>query len=284
MRYLEILPPPSLRGAVRCLWLLENPRDTRTVERVLPDGCVEVVVHYGAPMLRRLENGRHETQPGAVAAGQLRTAMQLVSTGPMGMVAARIEPWAAAPLLRETANALTSRVVPLDTIWGAGTRVLEERVRAAPDDQTRFHLLARAIETRLRPADEFGLALRQAVTWITETHGAIPVGEIAQRLQWSRRRLERAFSSGVGLSAKALCRVHRFRQIVAALHPDDSPSARRDPAPRLVDLAMDAGYADQAHMAREFKDLAGLPVTRYRAEQHQLSDCLTKGDSLSPLI
>lgn len=269
MRYREILPPPLLRPYLRCLWLLEDGSGPGEVERVLPDGCMEVVVHYGAPMLRRHEDGRHETQPGAVVAGQLRTATHLVSTGPVGMVAARFEPWAAAPFLRESSVMLTAQVVPLDALWGRDAHELEERVRAGPDDAARFRVLAKAVEARLLPADEVGLALSQAVGWIFETGGTIPVGEIARRLQWSRRRLERHFVAAVGLSAKSLCRIKRFRQVVAALD--------RQPHRRLAELAVDAGYADQAHLAREFKELAGLPVTRYRAEQHALSDCFVAG-------
>jgi AraC-like DNA-binding protein len=298
VRYREILPPPLLRPLVRCLWLLEDWRGHGEVERVLPDVCIEVVVHYGSPMVRCLADGRRETQPGAVVAGQLRTAMQLASTGPVGMVAARFEPWAAAPFLRESAHALTSQVVPLDALWGADAHALEERIRAAPGDATRLGLLAGALTARLLPPDETGRALRQAVTWIAETRGAIPVGEIARRLQWSRRRLERRFVSAVGLSAKSLCRIERFQYVLAALRPDGppTPDATAGAAPgtaldaatapgrpvRLVDLAMDAGYADQAHLSREFKELAGLPVTQYLAEQHALSDFLVAGGGAQP--
>lgn len=279
MRYLEVLPPPALRPFVRCLWLAEDDCGAGEAERVVPDGCVDLVVHYGHSMLRRLDGDAIEAQPGAVVAGQLRTATRLETTGAIGMVGARFHPWGAAPFLRESLNELTAQIVPLDAIWGHDGVELEERVHAAGDDATRLQLLTDALASRLLPDDEVGRSLREAVTWIDESHGAIAVSEIARRLQWSTRRLERHFLSTIGLSPKSLCRIERIQQVLRQL-PAAGSTAGAAPGLRLAELALDAGYADQAHLAREFKALAGLSVTRYLAEQHALSDSFTSGETM----
>lgn len=266
MRYVELPPPPPLRSFVRCLWILEDARGDH-VERVLPDGCVEIIVHYGTPMRRVAGDGAHVVQSRTVVAGQLRSAMRLVATDPVGMIGVRFEPWGAGPFVRDLLGGLTDAIVPLDALWGTAASRIEERVRTADGDAARATIVSDALMARIPPRDDVRPALEAALGWIAQTRGAIGIEDMARRLQWSRRRLERHFTASVGLPPKALCRIERFRSVVQSL-------ALREP-PRLVDLAVDAGYADQAHLAREFKQLAGLTITQYLAEQHELSDHLT---------
>jgi AraC-like DNA-binding protein len=269
VRYRELPPPSVLQPFVRCFWVLEDAGGAGATERVLPDGCVEVILHYGSPMAREDGTGGVEEQPHAIVAGQLRSATRLVSTGSLGMIGVRFEPWAAGPFLRESLSSLTGRIVPLEAFWGAEAGELTERIAEAADDEARVAILTERLLARLLPPDENGRALGAALGWIAESRGAIAVEEIARRLSWSRRRLERRFAEAVGLPPKSLCRIERFQHVVASLADDARP--------RLVDLAIDAGYSDQAHLAREFRELAGIPVTRYLEEQHPLSDALTGG-------
>jgi AraC-like DNA-binding protein len=186
------------------------------------------------------------------------------------MIAARFEPWAAGPLLADSANLITDQVVPLDDVWGADARRLEERIREAEGDEARLHLLIEHLQAVLLPSNSVGVALRFALQLIAETHGHISVEELARQVQWSRRRLERHFVAAVGLPPKLLCRIERFQHVVRAVGENHRP--------RLVDLALAAGYSDQAHLAREFRELAGLSVTAYLAEQHAVSDAFTQQD------
>ena len=74
MRYVETPPPPVLRPFVRTLWLLEDGRGgPGEVERILPDGCIELIVHYGAPM-RDLDEAPEESRARSIVAGQIRYA------------------------------------------------------------------------------------------------------------------------------------------------------------------------------------------------------------------
>jgi len=74
------------------------------------------------------------------------------------------------------------------------------------------------------------------------------------------RRLERAFGHAVGLGPKALTRVLRFRHALRAIG-----RVGRAPAGWAA-VAAAAGYADQSHLIREFKALAGVTPARYAAE------------------
>ena len=287
VRYRELSPPPHLATTVRCFWILEDldAAPGGPAERVLPDGCPEIVVHYGQPMRVAPGTGPLRTQARAVAGGQLRRALHLAPDGPIGALGARLHPWAAGALLRERLDRLTDRTVPLDALWGRAADELAERIGEEPGDESRAAILGAAIASRLSGAGRAGRAgrtvgeagaLAAALAWIDASRGALPVSALAGRLQWSPRRLQRQFLAGVGLPPKLMCRIARFQQVVRVVQTGAAAgAAARAAVPSLAALAARAGYADQAHLAREFHEFAGGSVTSWLAEQHALADCFS---------
>lgn len=89
----------------------------------------------------------------------------------------------------------------------------------------------------------------EAAARIVHSGGRLRITDLARSLEISRRQLERRFPATAGTSPKTAARVARFRQAVDALHARPSDSLSR--------LAYRLGYADQAHMTREFKAFAG---------------------------
>ena len=85
----------------------------------------------------------------------------------------------------------------------------------------------------------------------------VSVVGIAADVGWSVRHLEHRFRSEFGVTPKGVARITRFERSVAAA---------RDPRRRLADIAVACGYADQAHLARDWRDLAGRPPSRWRVE------------------
>lgn len=80
----------------------------------------------------------------------------------------------------------------------------------------------------------------------------MPVATVAERVGWGRRHLSERFRRATGLTPKEAARVARFEAALRML-----TAARR---PRLVDIAVACGYADQPHLAREWRTLAGCSV------------------------
>ena len=285
MRYQELPPPAPLRDWVRCFWVLEDAdaRGPGPLERVLPDGCIELVLHHGERFLRH-DAGGVERQPTAVVAGQIRAALRLQSTGRVGAFGVRFEPAGAALFLGPDADELTDRIVALSDLAPQDGEALTEALAEADGDAARVALMSRWLLRRLAdragasgagtaaPGDHRADARNNlaggvaAVAHIERRAGNVGVGDLASHLGWSTRRLQRAFLAHVGVSPKTFARVVRFQRVVRALG--------RDPSTRLAELALDAGYADQAHLARDFRELAGLPATAWLAEQHPFGDCI----------
>jgi transcriptional regulator GlxA family with amidase domain len=92
-----------------------------------------------------------------------------------------------------------------------------------------------------------------AIEWswaqLHQTHGRISIARIAEELGWSHRRLISRFREQLGLTPKALARVIRFDRAVQSLRSSGSSG--------LAAVAFDCGYFAQAHMNRDFRELAG---------------------------
>jgi AraC-like DNA-binding protein len=138
--------------------------------------------------------------------------------------------------------------VPLTDLWGPAGRRLEDAVSAAPTVAAALAALARGVADRLPPADAADRDVRRAAAVLTHGGG---VGHARRAAHLSERQLRRRFDHAVGYGPATLARVQRFQRFLA--------HAQRAPGAALARLAAEAGYADQAHLARECRRLAGLP-------------------------
>ncbi|MEU4601673.1 AraC family transcriptional regulator [Kribbella sp. NPDC023972] len=172
-----------------------------------------------------------------------------------------LTPAASRALLGLPPGELASTVVGLDDVLGTPARVLTERLREAPTWVHRFDLL----ETLLlgQWADPPAAETRAEVGWawrrLRETAGGIGVQDLAAEVGWSRRYLTDRFTTEFGLGPKVAARVMRFEQAVGRL--------RQDPNAKLADLSAELGYADQAHLTREWHAIAGCSPRQWIAEE-----------------
>lgn len=173
-----------------------------------------------------------------------------------------LTPLGARALLGLPAGALGPTIVDLATLLGPVADELVERVRGGRTWRERFAaldgVLARAARTARPPAPP-APELRRAWARLCATRGAVGVSALADEVGWSRRHLGERFRREFGLSPKAAARVLRFEAAHRLLL-----APRR---PGLAELAARCGYYDQAHLAREFRGLAGCsPSTRIAEE------------------
>src|SRR5436190_19716692 len=126
MRYEEIKPVDQLSKFVKCFWVLESPSaPSPNLERVLPDGCTEIVFHQGDPFSQHNPDGSTERQPLALLVGQMRSQMLIQPTGRVNVLGVRFWPGGAYPFLLFPQNLIADKVIPLDEIWGSITREIQ---------------------------------------------------------------------------------------------------------------------------------------------------------------
>ncbi|SDF60234.1 Helix-turn-helix domain-containing protein [Blastococcus fimeti] len=173
-----------------------------------------------------------------------------------------LTPAGARSLLGCPAGALASLDSPLDDVLGVVGTELVERVRAAESWPARFAVLEQVL---LRQVADDGVRPEVAEAWrlTTASAGRLPVAEVAARVGWSVRHLEQRFRAETGLGPKAAARVARFDRARRALAGRAATGRPLD----LAGLAGAAGFADQAHLTREWRAFSGLPPTRWLAEE-----------------
>jgi AraC-like DNA-binding protein len=236
--YREDAPPAALAGIVECLWRRDSiapaPHDH---DVVLPDGRVDIVW---------ITDGQ------ALVAGPQTRFLPRPVHAPFVAVGARFEPGVGPALLGIPAHELVDLHVPLTAI---GTRPAGRLARAlarADGPRDAAAILAWTLAELAQGPKAVDPLVRGAVQVLARA--PTPVGRLADDLALSERQLERRFRESVGYGPKTLQRVLRFRRFLSAL--DDEHDLAR--------LAYSSGYADQAHLTRESRRLAGLSPAELR--------------------
>ncbi|UGQ12160.1 helix-turn-helix domain-containing protein [Yinghuangia sp. ASG 101] len=227
-----------------------------------PGRSLTTVISLSDPleMAADVDDGSPVTPFGEVAGGLMCRSVAVHHDGRLHGVQIALTPLGARAVYGMPAAALAHQLVPLDELLGALGVELVDRVRAATTWAARFtaldDVLLRAVG---RGADSVPSA-RPEVTeaWrrLVAARGRVRVGAVAAELGWSRRHLTERFQTELGLSPKAFARVLRFE------HAHELATAR-DPLP-WADVATLSGYADQAHLVRDWRAFTGRSPTVWR--------------------
>jgi AraC-like DNA-binding protein len=252
------------------------------MHRGLPSPWLTMIVTLDDPLvIARHPDPRQPASAHDVLLGGLHTSPALIThQGRQSGIQFALTPLGARALLGMPAAELAGIDVEAADVLGRRAGELRERVLAQGHWAGRFAAIEEFF-TRQGPglaADDSGLArVRDEVSYawrrLRESRGAIPVAALAAETGWSARHLSAQFRAETGLSPKEAARVIRFDRARRAL-------LRRCAAgPRdLASLAADSGYYDQAHMAREFRDLAGCPPSQLAAEELRNVQAALPGD------
>lgn len=148
---------------------------------------------------------------------------------------------------------LADRMVPFDEVLGAAGRQLRERLGQEADWHRRLDILEGYIIERLAKIPAVSSEISWALEKIMASGGRSRISSIATEIGWSRKHLASRFADQVGVGPKAIARIIRFNRAANL--------AKQPNRTGWADLAAECGYADQAHMVRDFRELAGATPT-----------------------
>jgi AraC-like DNA-binding protein len=261
MLYLERTPAAPLDRFIRVLWYAQARDVAHRRERVLPSGCVQVILNLARDFLLDCPVGESARRmPPALVLGA-RSVYEIIESSDMAdLIGIVFAPGGFGPFAGDAVDLFSNRSVGLEDVWGAPVRTLRDRLRELPGPQSRLRCLEAFLVERFAPrltrhgpwrSGEIDFAVRA----FNCTPGITTVREVAKRTGWSERHFSQLFREEVGLSPKAWCRVQRFQRAVRQLYAGgDVPWA---------ELALDCGFYDQSHFANEFRAFSGIDATTY---------------------
>lgn len=278
LAYAEHQPRPELRPFVECLWVVSSPRPLtkRNPERVVPDGCPELIVHLGDRFERRVGR-RWLKQPRVFLAGTLTRPWLLRPGRHVRTLGIRFRAGATTAVLPVDMAAAVDSEVPLGKlVTAAEVSRLVEALRVANGASGRFRVLEEWLMSRVERRNDARASAHSALDVLRLSKGRATVEEVAQAIGWSRRRLERAFKLHLGIRPKLYARIVRLNAVLAKLSAGERETA--------VDIALDAGYFDQAHLLRDFRVLAGRTPRAGRESDGAMARHFTRPERLKVLL
>ena len=265
MRYREIIPRAPLNTYVECFWTLESSAPSTHPERILPDGCIELILNFGERFSQHCDETR-KLQPKNFLVGQMTGPIMISPSGPVQLIGIRFHPGGTLPFLCMPLHELTNQVVELGSLSSG----LERDLLLATSESQSLPEKIRAVEkflTRRLTNGEHDPRLMKIAARIVDSRGLIAVDELAADAGMSSRQLERRFSREVGVGPKLLGRIIRFQQVFRAVEQSNSAWA---------EIAIECGYYDQAHLIRDFNQFAQQTPAVLFSSQSALTESFTR--------
>lgn len=265
MEFHQYSPHPRLAGHVECYWHLRTgPCAGTPPERVLPDGCMELILNLRTPFCQADQAGCYQRQPTAFLVGQITRFVLLRATAEAEVLAVRFKPGGAHALFGIDMHELTDRCVPLDQI-GSPWMDLSARVGGCKTIAAALREIESTLGQRLAVSSTHGRRINAVLGILREAESPARISIVAREVGVSPRQLERTFLREVGVGPKHFARLLRFRRMLTAMDGGDT---------HWADLAARTGYSDQPHLVREFREFAGLAPREFLANRTPFASAL----------
>jgi AraC-like DNA-binding protein len=258
-RTARIAAPPDLDGEIYGYSDYWERTGSFTTRRELPHAEGVLIVNLGAPIAITGGDGsvlKLQAGEAFVAGAHLRPALSH-SDGTQAGMHVFLPLVTLRRLLGTPMDRLVDHVVPLDAVLGPIARDLGGRLCEAKDRDARVALLDGALGRRLAQTPPLEAPQAHALR-LLRTRANWDVADIAREIGWSPKHLAARVKDAIGVGPRCFRRLLRFQKLTAKV-------AQRSGRPHWAELALDAGYYDQPHMVREFREFSGITPSVYWA-------------------
>lgn len=257
MQYQEYKIIPELRPYVKVVWSMDSVGQVIKGDpmRILPDTCVELVIHYNDPFQTTFSDGSRSMQRQSLVICQMKSFMEIEPCGKTGFIAVRFSAWGAYHFFDTPMKEIANGETMLQQVWGSVADQLEDRIASAKTNLQRSEIIQRFLLSKLSKSNDVNHAISFSLGEINKAKGQISIEELAYDTGVTTRQLGRLFDRYIGLSPKEFARITKFLNALELLNTRRSAT--------LTSIAYDAGYYDQAHFIHDFKEYAGVTPAEY---------------------
>ncbi len=243
----ESPPPTPLAQLPARLWTIDEAQDDYNQSDIAPDTTIDLVANLGAPLFHETPRHGWAETPRLMVKALLVRPLRLRATGRVHLVGLRLPAWLLPALRGDTP--------PLQPL-AATTRASCPRIERIDQNDVIALLTEIALDATRSAAQT---PVRAVVEAIQAAQSSGLPHDLGRQVGLSLSQVRRRTAQALGLSPKRLARLVRFEATRNRLW--------RAPGSALASLALELGYADQAHLTREFTTLAGLSPRAWVARQ-----------------
>lgn len=264
MNYKTYQPNSVVAPFVKCYWTFEAPKESEVKrQRIVPDGCMEMIFHSGDLFNQYLSNGSSILQPRCFVFGQITQALDIEPTGETGIFAVRFSPEGFVPFATLSISSMKNRAVSLAELFGEEGLILERDVLTSQSVSDKIRIVETFLFKKLTSSELIDNIARSCVELIYQLKGQLSVDELSGHMNLNRRQLERKFSALIGLSPKQLFKIIRLQSTLKLLANNQFTS--------LTSLAHQGDYYDQAHFIKDFKEFTGISPRQFFSDNLKMT-------------
>lgn len=252
MNYQTFKPDNDLNSLIKCHWTLEVPAEFKSEkQRIVPDGCMELIFILGDDIKRFTSDTDFIIQPRAIVVGQITEPFIIQPVGYVHCFATRFYPYGVANFIKTPLKNLENKETPIAELFGQKTaRELEEKIVQAADTPQRIELIERFLLNKLNEQSTIDNIVKSTVDGLMATSGTSAIKTLLKEDLSKRRQLERKFLTLIGMSPKQLGKVVRLQTALKLLLNQNTNT--------FTEIAYETEYYDQNHFIKDFKEFTGV--------------------------
>jgi AraC-like DNA-binding protein len=240
------IPAARLQSFIKDYLFIEN--ESEMENRILPDTSIVLSVRYRGHISIQENN-----LPGVVLSGIKKLPKNVHYAGQSGNLLVRFTPGGAAAFFSEPLNEWTDQTLPATDLKGySDIRQLPDKLAACSTKEEKVSLLEQVLISRLINPQPDPLIVF-AIQKMRSAGGLLPIRQLTSELYISQDAFEKRFRQAVGASPKHFSAIIRFRNAIST----------HSTASSLTATALAAGYYDQAHFIKAFKNFTGEPPGQF---------------------
>lgn len=275
MIYHEYLPAQHLRNSIKHFWTIDSMSTSTVPQLIVPEIQTEIIFHLG-DKVKKVKNSVTEYPSRSFVLGQLTEPHFMKPLGRTKILGVRFHPFASHQFLKTPANLLLNNLTSLSDIFGKDAVNLQEKIcnsTSINEAINHLELFFTKLLLSSRPTS-IDILTKSAINSIMTNYKHFKSAKLAYDLNISKRQLQKAFIETVGVSPSQYVRLLRFHNVFPLLKD-------RLYSKKLTRLALHAGYYDQAHFIRDFKEFTGTTPFQFLKDTHHLVEMFHSEDTYS---
>jgi AraC-like DNA-binding protein len=251
MAFEIIRPTQALSPFISYYWGVEHVYDGHLFTQwVYPQASVQMMFYFGTTMQEQTGDGRLLQLPSSSLCGISDSYAELTTDRGFAVLGVIFKLPAARQILQIPLSEVRNSSVSLDDWLGCHGRDLTEKMNMENSNHARVAILESFFIRRLTGPTSDQARIHAVMRLISRTRGLATISDLADQACVGERHLQRLFMAYAGTTPKQFCRIIRLNRAISL--------AKKNPGNSFTRTAIEAGYYDQAHFNREFREMTGF--------------------------